>query len=46
MWLFLGFDSPSSHPWISPEERLYIETSISNDIVGATSEKVNCEHYY
>ncbi|KAK6638164.1 hypothetical protein RUM44_008592 [Polyplax serrata] len=30
-WCFFGYNSPSEHPFISKEERLYIEYSISNE---------------
>ncbi|KAK6638161.1 hypothetical protein RUM44_008589 [Polyplax serrata] len=31
LWFFFGYNSPSEHPFISKEERLYIEYSISNE---------------
>lgn len=30
VWYFFGFSSPSEHPYISKEERNYIEHSVSN----------------
>ncbi len=40
LWLFFVFDSPSTHPRISPQERSYIETSIG------PHKKVRCSSYY
>ena len=39
-WIFLGFDSPASHPRISEAERKYIESSIAEDAVEVKNEKV------
>ncbi len=42
LWLYLGYDSPATHPRISDKERKYIESSIKEE--GATrnaKEKVN-----
>lgn len=40
-WLFLGFDSPATHPRISPEEKKYIESSIEEDsVIHASNDKV------
>ena len=39
-WLFLGFDSPASHPRISLAERKYIESSIAEANKDETNKKV------
>lgn len=32
-WLFLGFDTPASHPRISPEEQHYIVSTIEAELM-------------
>lgn len=32
LWAFLAFDSPNTHPRISERERLYINTSLKNEL--------------
>jgi len=32
-WLFLAFDSPASHPRISPQEQHYIESTIEAELL-------------
>ena len=40
LWLYLGFDSPATHPRISEQERKYIETSIEEEGKVKIKEKV------
>ncbi|KAG7240474.1 hypothetical protein INR49_026840, partial [Caranx melampygus] len=32
LWAFLVFDSPNTHPRISEQERLYITSSLKNEL--------------
>ncbi|XP_065897733.1 sialin-like [Dysidea avara] len=32
-WFFLGFDTPASHPRISPQEQQYIESTIETELI-------------
>ncbi|XP_077586494.1 sialin [Stigmatopora nigra] len=32
LWTFLAFDNPSSHPWISEREKIYILSSLKNEL--------------
>lgn len=36
LWSFLVFDSPNTHPRISEEERLYITTSLKDEVMPET----------
>lgn len=36
LWAFFVFDSPNTHPRISEQERLYITSSLKNEVTVVT----------